>query len=677
MTKTNIKPLPIILDRLAHALKAQGVKLKRSQLLEISAAAFGRRNSNELTAAAKAGDINPPPATPIGLVILPDGQRLVIMQDILANAAYAMDEAFLEQVAAEERREEIGITPYGHLAALYEVLDAENIPNIVTGVPVIDEVHVARVSHQHGENVYVAADDDGLTMQIAEYVRENWKEVSDYTGSDATPESMTDKEAVEAYFDLCQSHEIEEYLDTSVEKVMARIQPEVQKVPTIPDRYALQYEMDNEPVYIVDRHTKDGDGDYLTIAEIPRTNDPLEDISLANRIAGNLNGEAQAPAEKRPDEKKLLKIAESLEEGAAADIWYDAHEHMNEDNEEDQDTLAYNRICKTQETMVDAAGILRSVANGQLPIPVQNIVAMEETFIKSAYAAGGISYPAPTVNDDEAYAGLRAKHDLNTGITSFEEAGSMDEITDEMGDTTYSVTVGQIEALGLPFHYDDENSLPLTEDEYSVLLGGQQLMLLPDDKNCEELDVKLGGSVLYEDQKWYAPTLEFTGKSPTSRAKKYAMDIADAVTKAGGMTILHEDVDGDSCQVTVLIPFEHGIKIGGHNKEWLDAIAWLLTPESKRTGPQVIFTFIPECDINGNVVPVDPIGPDTWNGTFDALLEGKKVAEDDLSEPFPELDEYASSGFAPEWVRDWTYRSPYTVKQEGLAELFGLEDKTR
>ncbi len=50
-----MKSLPVILDRLDWALKAQGVNLKRSQLLEVASAAFGHHNSNETTAAAKAG----------------------------------------------------------------------------------------------------------------------------------------------------------------------------------------------------------------------------------------------------------------------------------------------------------------------------------------------------------------------------------------------------------------------------------------------------------------------------------------------------------------------------------------------------------------------------------------------------------------------------------------------
>src|SRR3546814_11988389 len=61
-----LKTTPIYLDRLDSALKKAGVSIKRSQLLETTAAAFGFHNSNELTAEAARGDLAPPGATPIG-----------------------------------------------------------------------------------------------------------------------------------------------------------------------------------------------------------------------------------------------------------------------------------------------------------------------------------------------------------------------------------------------------------------------------------------------------------------------------------------------------------------------------------------------------------------------------------------------------------------------------------
>lgn len=170
---TNHKTLPIILDKLEHALNAQGVKLKRSQLLEVCAGAFGYRNSNELTAIAKSGKINPPSAEPLGAVTLQNGQRLVIMNDPLANSPYAVDESFLEQVAAEERREHIGITPYGHLVLMDAVLDSHEIAEIKSSEK---DRYVAEYEDDN-ESIYVIdtkkEDKEGNNMVVSEILRTN------------------------------------------------------------------------------------------------------------------------------------------------------------------------------------------------------------------------------------------------------------------------------------------------------------------------------------------------------------------------------------------------------------------------------------------------------------------------------------------------------------------------
>src|SRR3546814_17785655 len=100
-----LKTTPIYLDRLDSALKKAGVSIKRSQLLETTAAAVGFHNSNEFTAAAARGDLAPPGATPIGSLTLPDGQIIVVITDAQAGRPYAIDKAFLEQNIANERGE--------------------------------------------------------------------------------------------------------------------------------------------------------------------------------------------------------------------------------------------------------------------------------------------------------------------------------------------------------------------------------------------------------------------------------------------------------------------------------------------------------------------------------------------------------------------------------------------
>lgn len=647
MTNTTFKPLPIILDRLAHALEAQGIKVKRSQLLEISAAAFGHRNSNELTAAAKAGDINPYPAQVIGRVELPDGQRVIIVNDQLANSPYAIDEVFLEQVAAEERREEIGITPYGHLAALYEVLDAADIPAIAGG-PVTSEVHVGRVSHKHGENIYVAADDNGLTMQVAEYVRENWHEVADFAESGEVPEAMTDAEVVEAYFDLCQSHEIEEYLDTSVEEIAARILPVAQETPVTPRRYGLQYEMDGEPIFIVDRHVKDKDDEYATVAEMPRTSDPQSDIALAQKIVDGLNGDsvpAVAPGNLLVSD--LLSLADDLVTGAEADVWYDAHEYMDEDDEEDEDTIKWHQICNTQLAMAKAATILRNLASrDQSPRQVS---------IHTDRSKEGVT-TRPVVDD----------------VLERQESDPV-WITDSDGRDNMQVTASHMTALGLEFYQDYVDTLPLTEDEYEVLLGGETL-----NKDSAYI-VECGFSVLYKGKKWLAPEIGFDFDSENEAARAKALEKAKAwieekreeIERVGGHIILTEDATDNEHEVTVLLPFQLAIEAETID-DWRDALAWLMRPKAERTGPRVKCDFLAQTWMKDWAMAVDPNGDTSWDATFDAVRWGEDAAKRMLDS---DMDEFAIEGAtAPEWIRQWTRSNPFEVMVTGLEELFGIDE---
>lgn len=62
MTKTT----PVLLDRLAGALAAHNVKLKRTHLLQVAARAFGFDNTHQFTAADKNDEIVPPEADYLG-----------------------------------------------------------------------------------------------------------------------------------------------------------------------------------------------------------------------------------------------------------------------------------------------------------------------------------------------------------------------------------------------------------------------------------------------------------------------------------------------------------------------------------------------------------------------------------------------------------------------------------
>jgi hypothetical protein len=121
--------LAIHIDRLKKNLEKNGVSWKRHKILELLASTFGYHNSNELTAAHKRGEIDIPQAEPIGEIALPNGESIVVVRDPLARAPYAIDQSFLERVAAEERAETFGPTPYGHLVDLSRLLD-ENLEKL-------------------------------------------------------------------------------------------------------------------------------------------------------------------------------------------------------------------------------------------------------------------------------------------------------------------------------------------------------------------------------------------------------------------------------------------------------------------------------------------------------------------------------------------------------------------
>ena len=124
MTKKH-KPLPVILDRLQHALAARHRPATRSEALGIAASAFGHRNANELAAAAEAGLLDLPEAAwhPAGTLDLGDGQSLAIAVDPLSGAPFGIDASFLEQASLEHRRDSAVPTPYGHLVGVSRLLD--------------------------------------------------------------------------------------------------------------------------------------------------------------------------------------------------------------------------------------------------------------------------------------------------------------------------------------------------------------------------------------------------------------------------------------------------------------------------------------------------------------------------------------------------------------------------
>jgi hypothetical protein len=219
-----MKSLSVHLDRLEKVLKARGIPCRRHQSLELAAAAFGYHNQNELTAAGKAGDLNPPMAEPIGEVALPSGQTIIVVRDPLANSAYALDQAFVDQVIAEERAELFGPTPYGHLLNLSRLLDDAIVPlqADLDGIGASNSIEIplfiAEVSHKHGDNLYVMATQEALDAEVADYCRsslfnDRTFRPGNHADADGDLTKLADREIIARYFDVPH----EEYLHTSTD----------------------------------------------------------------------------------------------------------------------------------------------------------------------------------------------------------------------------------------------------------------------------------------------------------------------------------------------------------------------------------------------------------------------------------------------------------------------------
>ena len=192
-------PKTIIIDRLAHALGMQGVKLKRDHLITTSAYAYGYRNRETFDAAADAGELTAPPAEAIGTFDLEGGTTLVVLRDPLSGLPYAIDKGFLDD-AGSERREQYGVSPYGRLLDVSKVDPTRILPITTHGATVRAGrgavTYVATiVNDKHDLEVLTAPTWDALVVRIARLCRSCWR--SDF------PETapVGDLDLIQAYFE--------------------------------------------------------------------------------------------------------------------------------------------------------------------------------------------------------------------------------------------------------------------------------------------------------------------------------------------------------------------------------------------------------------------------------------------------------------------------------------------
>jgi hypothetical protein len=234
-----MRTLPVHLDRLETALAAKGVRLKRHSLLEVAAAAFGYHSQNQLAAAAKAGDLDPPPARPLGSANLA-GHRLVLLEDAQGRP-FAMD---ADVLAAREKTDAFVSTPYGGLADLRHLGEIAPLPAAGTTLS-----HYAAISHEYGADLYQDATEEGLNRQIADWCRGFWQ-------SENTPgsfEGLSDEAVIEAYF----AHSAEEGVTYFQPKPAPAAPAAARSEPYVPDHFRLR-----DP-YVIGRMTGDLDEPVL------------------------------------------------------------------------------------------------------------------------------------------------------------------------------------------------------------------------------------------------------------------------------------------------------------------------------------------------------------------------------------------------------------------------------
>jgi len=498
-------------------------------------------------------------------------------------------------------------------------------------------VHVARIVHGHGSDVRVALSAEGLDAEVAQYCRESWNEISDHKGVPADTIGMTDGEIVSMYYAEMENAESEEFVeestfDLSLPGGACAVLPTSERGTCIrcdsPLKAGGRCSDDTCPF------STTAQGDAQGWAGHPERDPSPKDDSAkvpTSALGGFVNAE---------------EIAAELEDGASADVWYDAHDHGDPEDEEDADRIAENSIERYQNAMVAAARILRDLKPVVLP-------------------DGGIMVDG--VIQSKTRIAERAKRDASDDVRYITYQGG------DLGD----VTISMLAALGLPYHNDRGDTLPLTEDEYEWLGTDETL------NDDGALPVSLGASALWRRRKWLVAEIEFSyadqgddsrdDAAALRRAHAHMEHLAPYMESLGGHMVLDEDATEFGHELAILIPFEIAMQSASWN-DWTKALSYLLSTEAeKKAGLQVSAEYTAQQEVGRGVYSVEPTGDTVWDATFDALRWGRKHADDIYHGTASYPDEYAHSTMAPKWVQERSGMHPFEVQAIGLGTLYGIE----
>lgn len=696
-------PTPVLLDRYAYALDRQGVQLKRAQLLETASYAFGYHNSNEFTAAAKRGDLTPPAVRPMGRINLPDGRSLIVVEDALAGAPYGIDESFLEQVVDEERREKIGVSPYGNLTWLDDLLDQV--------IPSLD----------------LPADRDGLSFQIRDALAAALDQIDreiENRKFGGNPEDWAELEQV--------SNAGHTALRTTVRHNSPANDPDTICIP----RAALQLVLTAANSYVSDLESGLADGTYDTdpgcedmseaidllelrlkavpVASVPERESPEPEglviyTAVINHKYGNNSYSALTPAlldaevaaycreewHEVADYKDVPSEHLGMSDREVISVYFNAM-----DNHEGRESLetGMDRLLIPSGTLDQST--MSQIQGAQAHRPADWIEQIAAALDKGATA--DIWYDAHSFNTEEdRQAGdliVETQHAMTEGASLLRQIA-------RRPDPSSKISRSQTAADGPPLHGEDQaiwitdaegyDTGQVTADHYrqagipiengsvfsaaSAAYRGDGTIL-----NAHELPIRLGFTILWQNRIWFAPEASFPfsqtdGEGPDTaadallEAHRYMGFIQQDIERLGGQLLLFPNATDSAHELSILLPVDLALESPTPG-DWFAALSYLLaTPVQKSTMATVTAEYTAQAAFHKYDIAVDPLGDTVWNATYDCLRLGRELALKILNGE-ADADEFSFSPLAPEWVQKWGQSSPFDVQLIGLERLFNIAD---
>jgi hypothetical protein len=716
-----IKASTVLVDRLEHALGRNGVSMKRRALLETAAYAFAYRNSNEFTALCERENVAPPQVTVIGRVRLPDGRNLLVVDDTQAKIAYGIDETFVSTVVQDERRERIGVTPYGHLVRL-DHMTSSTIPDIAVGNGKTDFTRsidllvsadgtLAKHATEYKDRTTVASARRSLESAIALLRSDDGaaavhelRMVIDLLESgifDDEDESIDNARedvfmAIDAIADPGIAPRMEPHAsDPEMTRIMAALLVEIdqeiesRKGGGDPEAWRILSGLSDMGHSAVRKSGCTAPEDVVTVSR-----DQLAKVLQAARVQhedvttgiengiydreGNEDLDVLGSAIRDLDLRLAMKalpkpqVRGMPEKGTmdvhTACITHDkGYELYVSATEKDLDAQMAE-YCRDNWSEVENH---RGVPNDPTGLDDREIATL---FFEAHQKAESETHV------DTAVRRIRIDGPTNASVTAVPSGRVASAeprwITDQDGENTADISQALETGERLPYRRTDKGLQLLTEREEEHLLAGTTLNAHLD------VPVRMGGSVLHGEAKWIAPLMEFPwdsgqedfvddGSTAWSRMERYMLHVGPMVTALGGRLHPVRSATETAHELVVMLPFELAFESATPD-DWKDALSYLfLTEAEKKQRPTVSCEFIPEVAVGDNVMSVDPVGQTIWDATFDAMRWGTQYAMGVLTgENDP--DDYAWSPLAPKWVRDWTNDHPFTVRPTGLVEALRI-----